>query len=164
LPAEFHGPNLELRFGFYYNLKPEEDPAVPAKNAESKPSTLDDMATLVPKHIGNGVSAPILIHSVEPHYDEAAFEKARAAGWRFGTPVIYLILDEEGVPTSVELAHGYALPILKDDGKPTVSQEVLDILNQNAVDAIKQYRFKPAMEDGKPVAVELNVTVNVDIF
>jgi len=32
------------------------------------------------------------------------------------------------------------------------------------LEAVKQYRFKPAMENGKPVAVELNVSVNVDVF
>jgi hypothetical protein len=164
LPAEFHGPKLELRFGFFYNMNPEEDPGVSTKNTQSKPSTLDDQASLVPKHIGNGVSAPVLIHSVEPHYDEAAFETAKSAGWRFGTPLIHLIVDEEGVPANVELVHGYVLPISKDDSKPTISQGVLDILNRNAVDAVKQYRFKPAMENGKPVAVELNVEVNVDVF
>jgi TonB family protein len=164
LPAEFHGPNLELRFGFFYNMRPEEDPAVPTKNTESKPSTFDDQASLVPKHIGNGVSAPVLIHSVEPHYDEAAFETAKNAGWHFGTPVVHLVVDEQGVPANVELVHGYVLPKSKDDSKPTISQGVLDILNRNAVDAVKQYRFKPAMENGKPVAVELNVGVNVDVF
>jgi tetratricopeptide (TPR) repeat protein len=35
---------------------------------------------------------------------------------------------------------------------------------ENGVAAVKQYRFKPAMEDGKPVAVALNVLVNFQIF
>jgi hypothetical protein len=29
---------------------------------------------------------------------------------------------------------------------------------------VKQYKFKPAMEGGKAVAVELNVEVNFQIF
>ena len=33
-----------------------------------------------------------------------------------------------------------------------------------AVEAVKQYKFKPAMENGKPVLVELNVEVNFQIF
>ena len=37
-------------------------------------------------------------------------------------------------------------------------------LDEKAVEAVKQYRFKPAMENGKPVLVELNVEVNFQIF
>jgi protein TonB len=37
-------------------------------------------------------------------------------------------------------------------------------LDEKAVEAVKQYRFKPAMEGGKPVPVELNVEVNFQIF
>ena len=37
-------------------------------------------------------------------------------------------------------------------------------LDEKAVEAVKQYRFKPAMENGKPVLVELNIEVNFQIF
>jgi protein TonB len=37
-------------------------------------------------------------------------------------------------------------------------------MNQSAVDAVKQYKFKPAMENGRPVSVYLNVEVNFEIF
>jgi outer membrane biosynthesis protein TonB len=37
-------------------------------------------------------------------------------------------------------------------------------MNQSAVDAVKRYQFKPAMENGRPVAVYLNVEVNFEIF
>ena len=37
-------------------------------------------------------------------------------------------------------------------------------LDEKAIEAVRQYRFKPAMENGKPVAVELNVEVNFQIF
>jgi protein TonB len=37
-------------------------------------------------------------------------------------------------------------------------------LDENAVAAVKQYRFKPATENGKAVAVYLNVEVNFEIF
>jgi protein TonB len=37
-------------------------------------------------------------------------------------------------------------------------------LDDNAIKAVQQYRFKPAMEGGKPVPVELNVEVNFQIF
>ncbi len=37
-------------------------------------------------------------------------------------------------------------------------------LDQTAVDTVKQYKFKPAMKDGKPVAVYLNVEVDFQIY
>jgi protein TonB len=37
-------------------------------------------------------------------------------------------------------------------------------LDENAVKAVQQYRFKPAMEGGKPVLVEVNVLVNFQMF
>lgn len=37
-------------------------------------------------------------------------------------------------------------------------------LDEKAVAAVRQYKFKPAMENGRPVLVELNVEVNFQIF
>ena len=37
-------------------------------------------------------------------------------------------------------------------------------LDEKAIAAVKQYRFKPAMEGGKPVVVEVNVEVDFHIF
>jgi protein TonB len=37
-------------------------------------------------------------------------------------------------------------------------------LDENAVKAVQQYRFKAAMMGGKPVAVMVNVEVNFQIF
>jgi protein TonB len=37
-------------------------------------------------------------------------------------------------------------------------------LDEKAVEAVKQYRFKPATEGGEPVPVELNIEVNFKIF
>jgi protein TonB len=37
-------------------------------------------------------------------------------------------------------------------------------LDEKALEAVRQYKFKPAMENGKPVLVELNVEVNFQIF
>jgi protein TonB len=39
-----------------------------------------------------------------------------------------------------------------------------DGLDEKAIEAVRQYRFNPAMEDGKPVLVEMNSEVNFKIF
>jgi protein TonB len=37
-------------------------------------------------------------------------------------------------------------------------------LDEKAVEAVKQYRFKPARENGRPVAVYMNVDVGFHIY
>jgi protein TonB len=37
-------------------------------------------------------------------------------------------------------------------------------LDEKALEAVRQYRFRPAMENGKPVAVEMNVDVTFNIY
>lgn len=43
-------------------------------------------------------------------------------------------------------------------------RKAADGMNQSALDAVTKYKFKPATENGKPVAVYLNVEVNFEIF
>ena len=45
-----------------------------------------------------------------------------------------------------------------------VLRGVGDGLDEKALEAVKQYKFSPAMEGGKPVLVELNTEVNFRIF
>jgi protein TonB len=50
-------------------------------------------------------------------------------------------------------------------GKPhnvTVVKKLRTDLDKAAVDAVKGWRMKPAMKDGKPVAVKINVEVGFD--
>jgi protein TonB len=95
-----------------------------------------------PKRIGGGVSAPILIYSVEPEFSEEA-RKAKVAG----NVLVNLWVDQQGNPSHVHVIRGVGMG-----------------LDEKAAEAVRQYRFKPAMENGKPVLVELNVEVNFQIF
>jgi protein TonB len=94
------------------------------------------------RKIGGGVSAPVLIYQVEPEFSEEA-RKAKAAG----NVLVNLIVDQNGRPQNVHVLRGVGMS-----------------LDEKAVEAVKQYKFKPAMEGGKAVAVELNVEVNFQIF
>jgi protein TonB len=95
-----------------------------------------------PKRIGGGVSAPVLIYSVEPEFSEEA-RKAKVAG----NVLVNLWVDTNGNPSHVHVIRGVGMG-----------------LDEKARDAVMQYKFKPAMENGKPVLVELNVEVNFQIF
>ena len=94
------------------------------------------------KRIGGSVTKPELVYSVEPEFSDEA-RRAKMSG----DVDVYLWVDEHGNPTHVRVAHGIGMG-----------------LDERAVEAVKQYRFKPAMENGKPVAVEMYVVVNFQIF
>jgi protein TonB len=94
------------------------------------------------RKIGGGVSSPVVIFQVDPEFSE----EARKAKF-MGVVLVNLIVDQHGMPQNVHVLRGVGMGL---DGK--------------AVDAVKLYKFRPAMEAGKPVAVELNVEVNFQIF
>jgi outer membrane biosynthesis protein TonB len=90
------------------------------------------------KPIGGGVSAPQVTSQAQPDFSSIAGIKS------FSTPILVnLIVDEKGLPQNVQVLRGQGM-----------------IPDQRAVDAVKKYRFKPAMDDGKPVPVMLNVEIN----
>jgi protein TonB len=90
----------------------------------------------------DSVTAPVLISQVEPEYTKEA-RKAKKSG----KVLVNLIVNQRGMPTQVHVLRGV------DKG-----------LDKKAVDAVKQYRFKPAMKDDKPVDKALNVEVNFQVF
>jgi protein TonB len=94
------------------------------------------------RQVGGGVSSPVLITQVEPEFSEEA-RKAKFPG----NVIVNLIVDAKGMPQNVHVSQGVGMG-----------------LDQKAIDAVKQYRFKPAMENGKPVAVYMNVEVTFQIF
>jgi TonB family protein len=87
--------------------------------------------------VGGDVSAPVLIHSVEPQYPDKADETTAT-----GTVQVTIWVDSNGNPTHVRVTRGLGMG-----------------LDEKAIEAVRQYRYKPAMKDGKPVMVELNVEV-----
>jgi protein TonB len=93
-------------------------------------------------HIGGGVSQPVVLYAPEPEFSEEA-RKAKVAG----NVVVYLQVDPNGRPVHVRVIRGIGLG-----------------LDEKAMEAVRQYKFKPAMKDGKPVTVEMNVEVNFQIF
>jgi TonB family protein len=94
------------------------------------------------KKIGGGVQPPRLTHQVEPAFDEYA-----RATKISGSCLINLLVGSDGAPSH--------LGIVRPAGAG---------LDEEALKAVQQYVFAPAVEDGKPVAVELNIEVNFQIF
>jgi TonB family protein len=88
--------------------------------------------------IGGDVSAPILLWRVEPEYSD----DARKAKWQ-GTVALSIIVDEMGRPNQVKVLRSLGLG-----------------LDQKAIEAVSQWRFKPGQKDGKAVPVFATIEVN----
>ena len=93
-------------------------------------------------HVGGGVSAPKAIYSPDPEYSE----EARKAKYQ-GTCVLWLIVGPDGRPRDIRVARTLGLG-----------------LDEKAIEAVKNWRFDPAMKDGKPVAVPINVEVSFRLY
>ena len=90
-------------------------------------------------HIGEqGVTPPRVLSKTEPAYtDEARNAKIE------GVVVLSVEIDTDGFPPNIQVVRSL------DDG-----------LDQSAVAAVQQWRFKPGEKDGKPVRVAVKVEVN----
>ena len=93
-------------------------------------------------HVGGLVRAPELVHEVEAEFSEEA-RKAKFSG----NVIVSLIVDDSGNPQRVRCARDVGMGLC-----------------DKAIEAVRQYRFKPATKDGKPVKVEMSVEVNFQVF
>ncbi len=92
--------------------------------------------------VGGSVRPPIAIYTPDPEFSEEA-RKAKFSG----NVVVSLIVGADGRPRNVHVLRGVGMG-----------------LDEKAIEAVQQYKFKPAMQNGKAVAVYLNVEVNFQIF
>ena len=92
--------------------------------------------------VGGGVSAPRVLENPSPDYSE----EARKAKYQ-GTVVLWLIVDANGRPRDVRVARSLGMG-----------------LDQKAIEAVRLWKFQPAMKDGTPVAVQINVEVNFHLY
>jgi TonB family protein len=88
------------------------------------------------------VSAPKALYSPDPEYSE----EARKAKYQ-GTCVLWLIVGPDGRPRDIKVARSLGLG-----------------LDEKAIEAVKSWKFEPAMKDGKPVAVQINVEVDFRLY
>jgi TonB family protein len=95
-----------------------------------------------PYHVGGGVSAPKVIDSVDPKYTD----QARAAKLN-GICILSLIVSGDGVPQDIKVTRSLGMG-----------------LDEEAIKAVSQYRFNPAMYQGQPVSVQVNIEVNFQLY
>ncbi len=128
-----------INVNYTFGGKGAESSGIGAGSGPELPITLPDGETV--RNIGGVVTPPAVIRQVAPTFSEEA-RKAKFGG----TVLVGLIVDSQGIPEHVHIIRGVGMG-----------------LDENAVEAVKQYHFRPAMEDGKPVPVALNVQVNFKI-
>ena len=93
-------------------------------------------------HVGGGISAPQAISTPDPVYTEEATQ-AKVQG----TCILGLIVDAEGHPRDIRVVRGLGFG-----------------LDQKAIEAVNQWRFQPAMKDGKAVNVQISVEVTFHLY
>jgi TonB family protein len=113
-----------------------------APPADAATTPAPDSAISPLRRIGGGVTSPKLVYKVDPQFSEQARKEKFS-----GIVLINLIVDTNGLPQNVHVLRGVGMG-----------------LDEKALEAVKQYIFQPAMENGKPVPVELNVEVNYQII
>jgi TonB family protein len=93
-------------------------------------------------HVGNGVTPPVLTHSVDAEFSK----KAKDAKYQ-GVSVVSLVVDAHGMPQHVRTVKKLGMG-----------------LDEKAIEAVRQYRFNPSTLHGKPVAVAITIEVNFHIY
>ncbi len=97
----------------------------------------------------NHVRPPRVTHSVEAKFSDEARRHAKKKFFsRFkGVSIVSLVVDKNGMPQNV-----------------CVKQFVGLKLDEEAVNAVRQYRFSPATLNDMPVAVRISVAVEFKLF
>jgi TonB family protein len=89
-------------------------------------------------HVGGGVSSPVVLKSVSPEFTD----EARRAKFD-GKCLLSLLVDAQGMPQNIWVVRPLGMG-----------------LDEKAIEAVRQYRFKPAMKDGMPVPVMIRIQMN----
>jgi TonB family protein len=102
-------------------------------------STAVSNNTQPPYKVGANISPPVALHEIEAEYSDYGLKNRIT-----GICLVGLIVDATGMPRNIHLIKGL---------EPS--------LDDKALDAVRQFRFKPALKDGTtPVPVEMTIEVN----
>jgi TonB family protein len=92
--------------------------------------------------IGGEVSTPKIIHKIQPEYSEAARKDKLQ-----GSVLLGVTIGADGKPKNIQVLRG-----LRSD------------LDANAIAAVTQWQFSPAVRQGSPVAVSAHVEINFKLL
>jgi protein TonB len=92
--------------------------------------------------MGKGMTPPRAIYDPEPEFSE----EARKAKYQ-GVCTLEVVVDATGKPTNIRVVGALGMG-----------------LDEKAIEAVKNWRFEPAMKDGHPVAVAVNLEVDFHLY
>ena len=92
--------------------------------------------------VGGGISAPSATFSPDPQYTEEARRAKKQ-----GTCTLWLIVDSAGRPRDIRVVRGLGFG-----------------LDEKALEAVRNWRFQPALKDGRPVDVQISVEVEFHLY
>lgn len=93
-------------------------------------------------HVGGGVSPPRAIYRPDPEFSE----EARKAKYQ-GVCTLGMIVGVDGRPTNIRVLGSLGMG-----------------LDEKAIEAVRNWKFEPAMKDGHPVRVEIAVEVDFHLY
>jgi protein TonB len=93
-------------------------------------------------HAKDGVSAPRVIYQPDPTYSEEARNAKRQ-----GSCGVELIVGSDGKPRNIRIVRSLGFG-----------------LDEKAIEAVKQWKFEPAMKDGIPVPVQINTEISFRLY
>jgi periplasmic protein TonB len=88
-----------------------------------------------------GITPPKVVSTVDPLFNPQTLDKGHRRPFD-GICMVGFTLDEKGIPQDVR-----------------VIQSLDSTLDAAAVKAVRQYRFRPAMGDGHPMAMQMKIQV-----
>ncbi len=110
---------------------------------QTGPVIAENDSTLGPVYkIGHGIVGPVLIYAPDPQYTDKARRKKLS-----GELIVSLVVATDGSAHDVQVVKPLGMG-----------------LDENAIKAVRQYRFKPATYNGKPVAVKTSTEVEFGIY
>ena len=129
------------------NSAAEMPGSIPGALPNAPPSSVTNIATDIPVampkiaaqkvRVSSGVAQGLLVHQVAPKYPALA-QQARIQG----TVVLQVVIGKDGTVQNLHVLSGHPM------------------LNQAAIDAVRQWRYKPYRVNGEPVEADTQINVN----
>jgi TonB family protein len=135
-PGELNGKPVAVRVGVAVPFHYGKYPSIPVVGIIERDLDPGNKA-LDPAN-----SSPIVIHSVSPSFSANTIRAKYQ-----GVSLVSALVEEDGLPSDVRVLHPLGLG-----------------LDEKAIEAVRRYRFRPAMKDGKPVPARTSVEVNFLIY
>jgi TonB family protein len=144
-PAEFSGEYLKLRCHFYLNPGRRIPFVSRAARGVGSTETADNMPRAGEGTLhgnGGGATKPRAVYAPNPPFSD----EARRANVQ-GTVVLTVTVDANGDVADVKVVKGLGSG-----------------LDENAVETVRTWKFKPETEDGTPVKSEIAVEVSFHLY